>query len=141
MYIPKLESDFRTWTASAIKSDGGFSQTIENSTKAGVPDIYFVLEKLGYGSESAWLELKVGFQPGPLIRKEQRIWGMKHAKSGGISFFLYFNKTSCQLMLFKNPVDVVRVYGKYLMIMDPAIDTAEPSVAGLLGLLKRNLSE
>lgn len=141
MFIPKLESDFRTWVVQAIRSDGGFAQTIETTTKAGVPDVYFTLPKLGYGHGCGWLELKIGYQPGALIRKEQRIWGMKHIAGGGTGFFLYCNKNSYQLMLFKNPVEKVKVYGKYLQIMDTAIDADDPSVAGLLRLLKRNLLE
>lgn len=137
MFIPKLESDFRTWVVQAIRSGDGFAQTIETTTKAGVPDVYFTLPSY----KSAWLELKIGYQPGALIRKEQRIWGMKHAAGGGIGFFLYCNKNSCQLMLFKNPVEKVKVYGKYLQIMDKAIDVDDPSVTGLLRLLKRNLLE
>jgi hypothetical protein len=134
MYLPTHESDFRTWLTTAIRGADGFVQTIETTTKAGVPDLYFVL-----GGIDAWLELKVGHQSGPLIRKEQRIWGMKHAKSGGKSFFLYYNKTACRLMLYANPVDVVCVYGKYLRIEDAPIDTALPSVHELRQLLIRNL--
>lgn len=134
MFIPNRESDFRPWVVTQIRNASGFAQTIETLTKAGVPDIYAVCFDYRF-----WLELKCGTSESPLIRKEQRVWGMKHAAAGGKAFFLYCDKTDCRLKLYANPVQKVEVRGKYLWVLDAPSINAPSNTAGMLKILQNIL--
>lgn len=135
MFIPRLESDFRSWVVDQIRRNSGFAQTIETTTKAGVPDIYMVLR-----GDVCWVELKVGTSSQPLIRKEQRVWGMKHHASGGRSIFLYCCKSDQTLNVYANPIKEVEVRGKYLWVIDKPSYVVPSNTQGMLQILQNILN-
>jgi len=115
------EKDFKQWLMVRMKAINWFQQSIETSTGNGVPDLYVQAPHC----RSVWLELKVGEIDCPLIRKEQRLWGMKHQKAGGLSYFLYYRRDQGRCYLYANPVKVVSVIGKYLSIQDGYVDSCD----------------
>ena len=120
----QLESEFRAWVCKKIHAMGWFVQTIETTTKSGVPDLYAVTHNNASSKSVAfWLELKVGCSKTPLIRKEQRVWGKLHKDKGGRSYFLYYNYGTGKLHVYANPVEEVAMCGKYLALLDPPVRT------------------
>ena len=110
-----LESDFRRWVGQQFSNAGWFFQSIETTTKAGVPDVYAVADN----DVRFWLELKTGDRPEPLIRKEQRVWALKHKEKGGKSLLAYLNYKNGTVQLYEAPYLKVRKVGKYLAVEDP----------------------
>jgi hypothetical protein len=111
-----LESDFRRWVGQQFKNAGWFFQSIETTTKAGVPDVYAVA---GIPLGSFWLELKVGDKAEPLIRKEQRVWALQHHRAGGFSYLAYHHWPSATIRIYYPPYRQVRTVGRYLALEDP----------------------
>ena len=58
--------------------EGTHWQTIETSTGRGVPDV-----SACYEGWSVWLEFKVDWGSGILLRPEQRVWSIKRKEAGG----------------------------------------------------------
>jgi hypothetical protein len=112
------ESDFRQWIRdSAFKPLDWYFLGIETSTKAGVPDV-FCMDVEGC---AFWMELKIGIGA-PLIRKEQRVWGLKNFMAKGKAFVVHYNKAYEHIEIYTNPIDKVTVAGKYLRVVDkPAV--------------------
>jgi hypothetical protein len=111
-----LESDFRRWVGQQFKNAGWFFQSIETTTKAGVPDVYAVEYTR---CKAFWLELKVGDKEEPLIRKEQRVWALQHYNCGGVSYLAYLHWASATIRLYEPPYLTVRTVGRYLALEDP----------------------
>lgn len=109
------ESKLRQWVIKQIKSVG-FAESIENTTKSGNPDVHACI-----GGKTFWIELKRGKHPWPLIRKEQRIWGIHYARAGGTSFFLYHNEKLKTINLYAGVVLHVNPYQRWLEIHDVPI--------------------
>ena len=129
------ESEFRGWIQRQVKPrPGWFCQSIENTTKAGVPDLYMV-----YRGFAFWLELKCGDTDRPLIRKEQRLWGMQHAKANGRAWFLYYHLPTNEGRLYANPIDKVKVSGRYLAVGDMPIHKFK--IADLVDELERIIND
>jgi hypothetical protein len=118
------ENEFRSWVNIQLKSKNWFTTNIETSTRAGVPDMYVVADIRG--GLPFWLELKCGLTDQPLIRKEQRVWGYRHHRHGGKSYYLYNNYSTGRLSLYRNPVQDVKPSGRLLKLMDPPLITINP---------------
>lgn len=117
MELNRREASFRQWLKTHLQISGFFVTNIESSTKNGIPDSYVVVD-----FTPVWLELKVDEEKiAPLIRKEQRIWGMKHERAGGKAWFLHYVEKDSLCYFYKNPVEEVRVSGKYLQILDAPV--------------------
>lgn len=115
MELERREARFREWLKIHLQGRRHFVNNIESSTKNGIPDMHICMDGTAF-----WLELKVDEKrTAPLIRKEQRIWGMKYEMAQGKSYFLHYVEESDLCYIFKNPVVSVRPVGKYLQILDP----------------------
>lgn len=117
MELNRREARFREWLKTYLQDRKYFVNNIESSTKNGIPDMYVVMDGTAF-----WLELKVDEdRTAPLIRKEQRVWGYKHERARGKSYFLHFVEASQLCFIYANPVVSVRVVGNYLQILDAPV--------------------
>lgn len=111
-----VESDFRSWLGRQFERRKWFFQPIETTTKAGVPDVYCIL-----AGKPTWLELKVGTSKFPLIRKEQRLWALKHHQRGGRTLLIYYRYDLGQVYVYMAPYENVTPSGRYLSLNDEPI--------------------
>jgi hypothetical protein len=93
----------------------GHVTRFENAVGVGMPDVNIVQN----GAEF-WLELKA--QEGEvLIRKEQRVWGLKHSMSGGVVFVISHDFSVDLIKVFRHPLDTVKHNNKYQRIVSDPI--------------------
>lgn len=111
-----LESSFRQWLDKQFTQRGWFFQSIETTTQAGVPDAY-----VHTPSKTGWYELKKGNTALPLIRKEQRVWHLKHHNAGGYSLLLYYRYDLDEVWIYQPPFNTVSKSGRYLALHDSPI--------------------
>ena len=117
MELKKLEADFRAWLKSHLKQNGCEVTNIESSTKNGIPDVF-----VQHPNFCCWLELKAYEKPQPpLMRKEQRIWLLRHKMHGGNGAILSFGKCQALVEFYSAEIKEVQYVGNYLRIIDPPI--------------------
>jgi hypothetical protein len=72
--------------------------------------------------KTAWLELKRAIvDPCPLLRKEQRIWGLKYATHGGKAFVVHHIEDISLCRIYRHPIINIEMAGKYLRVLDPPV--------------------
>lgn len=114
MEINKREAEFRKWVKAQL-SPHFFMQTIETSTSTGVPDLFLARE-----GRYAWVELKCDvIDKPPLIRKEQRVWGIRHAQKKGQTLLIQRSDYDLSIRIWVQPISNVAPSGKFLKVLDP----------------------
>jgi hypothetical protein len=110
------ETKFRTWLKSHLAGKGAHVTNIESSTKNGIPDTYIQIP----GCTGFWLELKVTTRLNelPLLRPEQRVWGLKHVRADGQAWLLVFCEEDQICSIYRNPVEKIEIVGDYLRVLD-----------------------
>lgn len=117
------EAKFRQWLSDQWPKHS--QQTnIESSTKNGIPDCYVQVP----GCVGFWLELKVNEKSSmPLLRPEQRIWGLKHQRAEGRAWIVLLTEDIGACYIFRHPVKDVSMSGKYLKVHDTPIHICHKS--------------
>jgi hypothetical protein len=93
----------------------GHVTRVENAASNGMPDVNVV-----HNGVEFWLELKADEGP-VLVRKEQRVWGLKHSMSGGIVYVVALDFSLDLINVFRYPLDTVKHDDKYQQITSPPI--------------------
>jgi hypothetical protein len=79
------EQKFNRWIADTFH--GAHVQRIENTTTNGVPDFNMCLN-----GREIWVEAKVLYPKGILLRKEQYAWAVSRSECGGRVFVLTWDE-------------------------------------------------
>lgn len=88
---------------------------VESYTKAGIPDTFVQIP----GCIGFWIEFKVNQNSAfPLLRPEQRIWGIKNEKAGGKAIVLLLDENTEACYIFDHPILEIELVGKYLRVLD-----------------------
>mgnify|MGYP006280337633 CR=1 FL=1 len=106
------EAKFWNWMSSRFPANTHIVR-IENASSRGTPDVNICL-----CGQDIWLELKIAKDNGDvLIRKEQRIFGLKRSMAGGKVFCiaLAHNELLC---CWKYPIETIKKDETYQLITD-----------------------
>jgi hypothetical protein len=83
---------------------------IENAAGNGTPDV-----NVCYEGDEIWIELKVCPRDKVLVRKEQRVWGFRRARSGGRVWII--NRDGDFLYFYLHHIDCIKHDDKHQRII------------------------
>lgn len=133
--LHRREAAFRDWLKTTLFAKNCFVNNIESSTKNGIPDMYVVSDHSPF-----WIELKASEKKTAcLIRKEQRVWGLKHQRAGGKAFVIHYIEETKTCEVYGHPIRSVQPSGNYLKILDEPLYVCPRSL--LYDALLRALQE
>jgi hypothetical protein len=97
---------------------------IESYTIQGIPDVY-ICTHIG----QAWVELKIlRGNIGPLLRKQQYAWGLRHHKHGGLCVLLA--RKGDTIMRWEYPHVEIIPRGQHLMVTNDPVYVCMRDVQG-----------